>query len=69
MQELIQRKHELTNYPESQTKADEVFCVTVKSMLELCSHTMYFKIYHCKSILVFYKLDQEVGEGLIISII
>jgi len=38
MQDLLQRQHEITNYLESQAKADEVFYVTVKSMLELCSH-------------------------------
>jgi site-specific DNA recombinase len=37
MQELLQRQHEITHYLESQTKADEVFYITVKSMLELCS--------------------------------
>lgn len=38
MQELLQRQHQITNYLESQTKADEIFYATVKSMLELCSH-------------------------------
>ena len=37
MQELVQRQHEITHYLETQTSADEVFYITVKSMLELCS--------------------------------
>lgn len=37
MQELLQRQHEIANYLETQIKADEVFYITVKSMLELCS--------------------------------
>ena len=48
MQELLQRQHEITNYLESQTKADEVFYVTVKSMLELCSHA--YEIFESSSI-------------------
>jgi hypothetical protein len=37
MQELLERQHEITNYLESQNKADETFYITVKSMLDLCS--------------------------------
>ncbi|PIR37097.1 MAG: hypothetical protein COV35_10890 [Alphaproteobacteria bacterium CG11_big_fil_rev_8_21_14_0_20_39_49] len=48
MQELLQRQHEITNYLESQTKADEVFYVTVKSILDLCSHA--YEIFESSSI-------------------
>ena len=47
MQELPQRQHDITNYLESQTKADEVFYVTVKSMLEICS--MAYEIFESSS--------------------
>lgn len=48
MQALIQRQHEITNYLASQTKADEVFYVTVKSILDLCSHA--YEIFESSSI-------------------
>ena len=48
MQALIERQHEITNYLESQTKADEVFYVTVKSILDLCSHA--YEIFENSSI-------------------
>ena len=48
MQALIERQHEITNYLESRTKAYDVFYVTVKSILDLCSHA--YEIFENSSI-------------------